>query len=67
MRYLVAFAAFALGISGSLIAKEITDVRVGNTAAISVATSADGRIVYVAHGNGFFKSTDGGDNWKRIK
>jgi hypothetical protein len=44
----------------------VTDVRVGPTAAISVATSADGNIVYVAHGNGVYKSTDGGEKWRKL-
>ncbi len=44
----------------------VTDVRVGPTAAISISTSADGNIVYVAHGNGVFKSSDGGGTWKKL-
>lgn len=52
-----AFAAQKIG---------ITDVRVGPTAAISIATSADGSVVYIAHGNGVFKSTDGGETWKKL-
>ena len=52
---------------GYLYAKNsITDVRVGPTAAIGVACSADAQTVYVAHGNGFFKNTDGGETWKQI-
>jgi len=44
----------------------VTDVRVGPTAAIAITTSADGNIVYVANGNGVFKSTNGGETWIRL-
>lgn len=34
---------------------------------VSVATSADGKIVYVGKEGKVFKSTDGGENWQVIK
>jgi hypothetical protein len=41
--------------------KDLTAARAGpNAAAISVATSADGQIVYLVNNSGFFKSEDGG-------
>jgi hypothetical protein len=43
-----------------------TDVRVGPTAAIGVATSCDGKIVFVAHGNGIFRSSDSGATWDKV-
>lgn len=65
MRYLIGIIfAFALLVLAN--ASSLTDVRVGPTATISIATSADGKIVYVAHGNGVFKSEDGGANWAQI-
>ncbi len=46
--------------------KGLTDVRVGPTAAVSVACSADGKIVYVVHGNGVYKRTNGSKDWDKI-
>ncbi len=43
-----------------------TDVRVGPTAAIGITTSCDGSTVYVANGNGIFKSTDSGTTWGKV-
>ena len=59
---------FILGMAVTVTAsaKGLTNVRVGPTAAIGVATSADGQIVYIVHGNGIFKSTDGGINFTEI-
>ena len=44
----------------------VTDVRVGPTAAIGIATSADGATVYVVHESGLFKSTDGATTWHEM-
>jgi len=66
-----AFAALAGALASACIAVAaeglgVTNVRVGPTAAIGVATSADGLTVYVANGNGVFKSADGGLTWRRL-
>ena len=34
---------------------------------VSVATSADGKIVYVGKEGQVFKSSDGGDNWEVVR
>ena len=63
---LLASAVFA----GIVVAKDglgVTNVRVGTAAAIGIAASADGQTVYVVNGNGLFKSTDGGDHWRRLE
>jgi len=49
----------------ALASRGVTVVRVGPTAAIGVACSAGGSIVYVIHGKGVFKSTDGGQDVER--
>ncbi len=69
--------SFALGallasgaVAGIVVAKDglgVTDVRVGPAAAIGIAASADGKTVYVVNGNGLFKSTDGGEHWRRLE
>ena len=45
---------------------EPTDVRVGPTAAIGIATSCNGDVVFVANGHGIFKSSDGGETWNQV-
>jgi len=59
---------FILGIGIQALAanSKPTDVRVGPTAAIGITTSSDGSIVYVANGNGIFKSTDAGETWNKV-
>ena len=59
---------FMLGIGAQTLAanSKPTDVRVGPTAAIGITTSSDGKIVYVANGNGIFKSTDAGETWNKV-
>jgi len=57
---------FGIGFYGFPKVRGLTDVRVGPTAAIGISCSADGEIVYIAHGNGVYKSNDGGKNWKQI-
>jgi hypothetical protein len=44
----------------------VTNVRVGPTAAVALATSAVGSIVYVASGNGVYKSSDAGETWTKL-
>lgn len=65
---IAAVLGFIVGIGASAIAsqKDLTNVRMGPTAAISVATSADGQIVYVVNGSGFFKSDDGGATFTKL-
>lgn len=64
------FLGLALGVglatAGAIFANNVVDARSGNTAALSVATSADGVIVYVVNPNGFFKSGDGGNTWRSM-
>jgi photosystem II stability/assembly factor-like uncharacterized protein len=38
-----------------------------NDTSVSVATSADGKIVYVGKDGAVFKSTDGGETWAMLK
>lgn len=59
---------FILGMGVQVLAanSKPTDVRVGPTAAIGITTSSDGSIVYVANGNGIFKSIDGGEKWNKV-
>lgn len=67
--WMVGLAIASLGaVSVAVVSQKlgVTDIRVGPTAAISVSTSADGKIVYVAHGNGVFKSSDGGETWRKL-
>ena len=55
-----------IGLSVQSFAAKPTDVRVGPTAAIGVSSSCDGKVVYVANGNGIFKSSDGGTTWTQV-
>jgi hypothetical protein len=65
---LILAAGVILGLSAQVIAKpsKPTDVRVGPTAAIGIATSSDGAIVYIANGNGVFKSVNAGSSWVKV-
>jgi hypothetical protein len=55
-----------LAATTTAIARSVIDARSGPAVAISVATSADGTIVYVANPNGFFKSINGGETWQSM-
>ena len=46
-------------------ASQVSDYNDGVT--VSVATSADGKIVYVGKRGEVFKSTDGGETWAVLK
>lgn len=56
----------AVGFAIQVYAAQPTDVRVGNTATIGVSTNCEGNIVYIANGNGIFKSSNGGETWDEI-
>jgi photosystem II stability/assembly factor-like uncharacterized protein len=56
----VAYAGW-IGTYGSEVSKYHFDVT------LSVATSADGKIVYVGRAGELFKSTDGGETWLKLK
>ncbi len=43
-----------------------TSVRIGETAAIGIATTCDGEVVFVANGYGIFRSKDGGETWTQV-
>ena len=62
---LIVIVGFLLGIGFQAFANP-TSVRVGPTAAIGIATSGDGSIVYVANGSGIYRSKDSGGNWEKV-
>lgn len=65
--FLVGVIVGILGtIGASLFAQGVLDVRSGPAVGLSIATTADGAIVYAANPNGFFKSRDGGETWQKL-
>jgi hypothetical protein len=48
------------------IASGVLDVRSGPAIGISITTSANGFVVYVANPSGVYKSEDGGETWRAL-
>lgn len=63
--FCVLLSAVAYGFLTDVRSKEVSS-HYGDTP-VSVATSADGKIVYVGKDGKVFKSTDGGENWLVVK
>jgi hypothetical protein len=55
-----------IGMATSAIAGGVLEVRSGQAVGISIATSANGLIVYVANPSGVYKSEDGGETWRSL-
>jgi hypothetical protein len=41
-------------------------VLTGTPGVLSIASSADGQTVFIAHADGIYKSVDGGETWREL-